>query len=82
MLAGYESYVSPTQEAWQTLQQSLSSRDVSSAQTALTNYTQSLSKSNLDMSPLTTPTAQFLEDLTDLGSALSAGEPGEGPIAF
>lgn len=41
------------------------------------NYTQALASSNLDLSPLTTPSAQFLKDLTDLGNALSAGNPAQ-----
>ncbi len=73
LAAGLASYQSPTQTAWQSLQQSLASGDISAAQTALTSYRQSLAASNDSMSALTTPSAQFMSDLTNLGSALSAG---------
>lgn len=74
LAAGLATYQSQPQTAWQSLQQSLASGDISAAQTALTNYTQSLAASNDSMSALTRPSRQFLTDLTNLGSALSAGD--------
>jgi hypothetical protein len=68
-----EDYFTATHQAWQTLEQSMASGDTSSAQTALSDYNQALATSNSSMSALTTPSAAFLKDLTDLGSDLSAG---------
>lgn len=74
LAAGLATYQSQSQTAWQSLQRSLASGDIGAAQTALTHYTQSLAASNDSMSALTTPSAQFMTDLTNLGSALSAGD--------
>ncbi|MDR3774822.1 MAG: hypothetical protein P4L26_15815 [Terracidiphilus sp.] len=74
LAAGLATYQSQSQTVWQSLQQSLAAGDIGAAQTALTNYTQSLAASNDSMSTLTTPSNQFMTDLTNLGSALSTGD--------
>ncbi len=81
-LEGYENYVSPTQQAWQTLEQSLASGDISAAQSALSDYTRSLPNSNLYLSTLTTPSTQFLKDLADLGTAISDGNLADAQSIF
>jgi hypothetical protein len=60
-------------QAWKTLTQSLKVGDLSTAQTALDDYTKSLSTSNVSMSAATTPSDKFLNDLQTLGNALKAG---------
>jgi hypothetical protein len=73
----------PVAEAWYQLNQSLFvSGDISSAQTALTTYTQALSASDYSMSSATAPTAQFLNDLTTLGSAIQAGSLADAQSTF
>jgi len=72
----------PDQQAWSTLTQSMASGNLSSAQSALSAYTQALSTSTLYISPLTTPSAQFMSDLTKLGSALQSGNLGAAQSAF
>lgn len=74
--------VMPEQTAWGTLEQSLASGDVSSAQSALNAYNQILPSSNLYMSSATTPSAQFLSDLTAVGSALASGDVAGAQAAF
>jgi hypothetical protein len=76
------SAVTPEQTAWGTLEQSLASGDVSSAQSALNAYNQILPSSNLYMSSATTPSAQFLSDLTAVGSALASGDVTGAQAAF
>jgi hypothetical protein len=75
-------YLSPTQQAWLNLTQSMAAGDLASAQTALNDYTQSLPASTAYMSSLTTPSAQFRSDLTALGSALNAGNLADAQTAF
>jgi len=67
-------YVTPTDQAWSTLTQSLASGNVAAAQTALTNYTQALPTDPGSLSPLTSPSTQFLSDLATLGNALQSGD--------
>jgi hypothetical protein len=74
--------VTPEQTAWGTLEQSLASGDVASAQSALNAYNQILPSSNLYMSSATTPSAQFLGDLTAVGSALASGDVTGAQAAF
>lgn len=81
-LAGYQSYVSPPQQAWQKLEQSMASGDIASAQSALNDYARSLTTSNLYLSTLTKPSLQFINDLTKLGTALSGGSLADAQSAF
>jgi hypothetical protein len=74
--------VTPEQTAWGTLQQSLASGNASTAQSALSAYNQMLPSSNLYMSSATTPSAQFLSDLTAVGSALASGDLAGAQAAF
>jgi len=67
-------YVSPADQAWSTLTQSLASGNVAAAQTALTAYTQALPSDPSSLSSLTSPSTQFLSDLNTLGSALKSGD--------
>lgn len=76
------SAVTPEQTAWGTLEESLASGDVSSARSALNAYNQILPSSNLYMSSATTPSAQFLSDLTAVGSALASGDVTDAQGAF
>jgi trimeric autotransporter adhesin len=75
-------YVTPTQQAWLNLTQSMAAGDFSSAQTDLSALEQTLSSSTENMSALTAPSAQFLNDLTALGSALNSGNPADAQSAF
>jgi hypothetical protein len=79
LLAWY-SYVSPEQQAWNALTQSVKLGDLSSAATELTNYTAALQAAN--SSPATSPSSQFLSDLTTLGAALQQGSANEIQSAF
>jgi len=74
--------VTPEQKAWGTLTRSLASGDISSTQSALAAYNQALPSSTLYMSSQTTPSAQFLNDLTNVGSALSAGNVAQAQASF
>lgn len=82
VLAAMAKYGDSVQGAWTKLGQSVASGDLSSSQTALNTYTQTLSASNYSMSSLTAPSAQFLSDLTTLGSALTAGNVADAQSAF
>ncbi len=77
------SYVSPTQQAWNELAHSLQLGDLSAAQTALGDYTASLSAPN-DASMLlaTTPSATFLQYLKAVGDAIAAGSLSDARSAF
>ncbi len=65
-----------------TLATDVEAGDYSGAQTALTDYTAELAKTNDYMSPLTTPSQQFMNDLTALGSALQSGTKTDVQTAF
>lgn len=67
-------YVTPTDQAWSALTQSLASGNVTAAQTALANYSQILPTAPEALSPLTAPSKQFLSDLSNLGNALQSGD--------
>jgi hypothetical protein len=67
-------YVTPTDQAWSALTQSLASGNVTAAQTALASYTKILPTAPEALSPLTSPSTQFLTDLSTLGSALQSGD--------
>ena len=73
LLQAEDSYHSSKDQAWSTLIQSLASGDIAGAQTALTAYTQALPTDPESLSPLTSPSAQFLDDLSTVGSALQSG---------
>ena len=83
VLTALYDYVSPTQQAWTDLTQSLKSGNLSAAQTALGNYTASLSApNNSSMLVATTPSATFLSDLTVVGNAITAGSLTDARTAF
>ncbi len=68
--------------AWSNLKEDIAAGDLSSAQTDLTTYQQALVNTNADMSSLTAPSAQFMSDLTALGSALQQGDVSSAQSAF
>jgi len=83
VLTAVYSYVSPAQEAWNALTQSLHLGDLSSAQTALGDYTASLSAPNSSsMLEATAPSDTFLKDLTSVGDALAAGSLADARAAY
>jgi hypothetical protein len=65
-----------------TLATDVEAGDYSGAQTALTDYTAELAKTNDYMSSLTTPSQQFMSELTVLGSALQSGTKADVQTAF
>jgi hypothetical protein len=67
-------YRTPTEQSLLTLTNSLASGDIAGAQTALATYIQILPTAPESLSPLTAPSTQFLNDLTNLGSALQSGD--------
>jgi hypothetical protein len=66
------SNLSQTQQAWQTLQQSLATGNLSAAQTAFNSY-QQLTKNLTNISGGSSASTQLTTDMTALGTALSAG---------
>ena len=72
----------PVQQSWSTLAQNLLSGDLTSAQSSLVTYTQNLANSNYGASSLTAPTAQFTNDLANLGSAIESGDSKGAMAAF
>lgn len=76
-------YVSPTQQAWNDLTQSLRLGDLSTAQNAFSDYMADLAApSNSSMLVATTPSAQFLAYLKPVGDALAAGNLEDARPAF
>jgi hypothetical protein len=75
-------YVDPVYSSWEDLRKNLAAGDISAAQTSLTDYTQSLAASNLNMSSLTAPSANHMNDLVSIGKALSTGNLADARAAF
>jgi hypothetical protein len=75
------SNLTKSQQAWQTLQQSLASGNLSSAQTAFNNY-QQLNQNLANISGTSTTTTQLSTDMTALGVALTSGNLGTAQSAF
>ena len=67
-------YALTTQAGWTAFGKSLNSGNIAAAQTALGDYTQSLTASNFSMSTPTRPSDQFTSDLKQMGDALSSGD--------
>jgi hypothetical protein len=78
----YKSAADRASEIFSTLATDVEAGDYSGAQTALTNYTAELAKSNAYMSPLTTPSQKFMNELTALGGALQSGTKTDIQTAF
>ena len=84
--AGFSQYISATshldasQQAWQSLQNSLAKGNISTAQRAFNTYTHLTSAASASGSSSTT--SQYSTDMTALGSALSAGNLSKAQSAF
>jgi hypothetical protein len=75
------SNLTQTQQAWQTLQQSLAAGNLSAAQTAFSNY-QQLTKNLTNISGSSSASTQLTTDMTALGTALSSGDLATAQSAF
>jgi hypothetical protein len=75
------SNLTQTQQAWQTLQQSLAAGNLSAAQTAFSNY-QQLTQNLTNISGSSSASTQLTTDMTALGTALSAGSLSAAQSAF
>jgi hypothetical protein len=75
------SNLTQTQQAWQTLQQSLAAGNLSAAQTAFNSY-QQLTQNLTNISGSSAASTQFTTDMTTLGTALSAGSLSAAQSAF
>jgi hypothetical protein len=75
------SNLTQTQQAWQTLQQSLASGNLSAAQTAFANY-QQLNQNLTNISGGSSASTQLTTDMTALGTALSSGDLSSAQSAF
>jgi hypothetical protein len=73
--------LSQTQQAWQTLQQSLASGNLPAAQTAFNNY-QQLNQNLTIISGGSSASTQLTTDMTALGTALSSGDLSSAQSAF
>jgi hypothetical protein len=70
-----------TQQAWQTLQQSLAAGNLTAAQSAFNSY-QQLNQNLTNISGSSSSTAQLTTDMTALGTALSSGSLSTAQSAF
>jgi hypothetical protein len=75
------SNLTKSQQAWQTLQQSLAAGNLSAAQTAFNSY-QQLNQNLTNISGSSSSTTQLSTDMTALGSALSSGNLSAAQSAF
>jgi hypothetical protein len=82
MLDTMSNYVDPVLSSWTELRKNMAAGDISAAQASLTDYTQSLAASNLNMSSLTAPSTSHMNDLASMGKALSAGNLTDARAAF
>jgi ribosomal protein S20 len=87
--AGFSQYVAASsnvpasQQAWQSLQQSMASGNLSSAQTAFNTYNQlNQNTSSAADGSTTSPSSQLSTDMTALGSAISSGNLSTAQSAF
>jgi hypothetical protein len=70
-----------TQQAWQTLQQSLTSGNLPAAQTAFSTY-QQLNQNLTNISGSSSASTQLTTDMTALGTAISSGDLSSAQSAF
>jgi hypothetical protein len=75
------SNLTQTQQAWQTVQQSLAAGNLSAAQTAFSSY-QQLTQNLTNISGSSAANTQLTTDMTALGTALSAGSLSAAQSAF
>jgi hypothetical protein len=75
------SNLTQTQQTWQTLQQSLSTGNISAAQKAFNSY-QQLTKNLTLVSGSSSASTQLTTDMTALGTALTAGDLSAAQSAF
>jgi hypothetical protein len=75
------SNLTQTQQTWQTLQQSLSTGNISAAQKAFNSY-QQLTKNLTQISGSSSASTQLTTDMTALGKALTAGDLSAAQSAF
>jgi hypothetical protein len=75
------SNLTQTQQAWQNLQQSLASGNLSAAQTAFSAY-QQLTQNLTSISGGSSTSSQLSTDMTALGTALSSGDLSTAQSAF
>jgi hypothetical protein len=75
------SNLTQTQQAWQTLQQSLAAGNLSAAKTAFSSY-QQLNQGLTNISGSSSSTTQLTTDMTALGTALSSGSLSTAQSAF
>jgi hypothetical protein len=86
--AGFSQYVaassnvSASQQAWQSLQQSLASGNLSSALTAFNTYNQLNENSSAANASSSSSTAQLSTDMNALGSAIGSGDRSTAQSAF